>query len=138
MPNFKPKTNKKIKFNKKSVITLDTKHKEFLNEFNKDDNNRIPELKFERNEIKQKLVDESNTLSVEQRLDLQDKVNEITKNIKVRSILSENIYMNDRLRLINNNLPAVLKYNNTKGIVDEQLDYIINEITMVNSYEPKK
>ena len=59
--------------------------------------------------------------------------NEITKNIKVRSILSENIYMNDRLRLINNNLPAVLKYNNTKGIVDEQLDYIINEITMVNS-----
>ena len=82
MPNFKPKTNKKIKFNKKSVITLDTKHKEFLNEFNKDDNNRIPELKFERNEIKQKLVDESNTLSVEQRLDLQDKVNEITKNIK--------------------------------------------------------
>ena len=82
MPNFKPKTNKKIKFNKKSVITLDTKHKEFLNEFNKDDNNRIPELKFERNEIKQKLVDESNTLSVEHRLDLQDKVNEITKNIK--------------------------------------------------------
>ena len=82
MPNFKPKTNKKIKFNKKSVITLDTKHKEFLNEFNKDDNNSIPELKFERNEIKQKLVDESNTLSVEQRLDLQDKVNEITKNIK--------------------------------------------------------
>lgn len=63
---------------------------------------------------------------------------EITKNIKVRSILSENIYMNDRLRLINNNLIAILKYNNTKGIVDEQLDYIINEVTMVDSYESKK
>ena len=35
MPNFKPKTNKKIKFNKKTSITLDTKHKEFLNEFSK-------------------------------------------------------------------------------------------------------
>ena len=82
MPNFKPKTNKKIKFNKKTAITLDTKHKEFLNEFNKDDNNRIPELKFERNEIKQKLIEEVKTLSVEQRLDLEDKVNEITKTIK--------------------------------------------------------
>jgi hypothetical protein len=82
MPNFKPKTNKKIKFNKKSAITLDAKHKEFLNEFNKDDNNRIPELKFERSEIKQKLIDEDKTLSVEQRLDLEDKINEITKTIK--------------------------------------------------------
>ena len=82
MPNFKPKTNKKIKFNKKTSITLDTKHKEFLNEFNKDDNNRIPELKFERSTIKQKLIEENETLSIEQRLDLQDKVNEITKSIK--------------------------------------------------------
>ena len=38
MPSFKPKSNKKIKFNKKTSITLDTKHKEFLNEFTKDEN----------------------------------------------------------------------------------------------------
>ena len=82
MPNFKPKTNKKIKFNKKTAITLDAKHKEFLNEFNKDDNNKIPELKFERNEIREKLQNESEKLSIEQRLDLQDKINEITHTIK--------------------------------------------------------
>ena len=35
MSSFKSKSNKKIKFNKKSTITLDTKHKEFLNEFSK-------------------------------------------------------------------------------------------------------
>jgi len=82
MPNFKPKTNKKIKFNKKTATTLDAKHKEFLNEFNKDDNNKIPELKFERNEIRQKIQNESDKLSIEQRLDLQDKINEITHTIK--------------------------------------------------------
>jgi hypothetical protein len=56
MPNFKPKSNKKIKFNKKSSITIDTKHKEFLNEFSKDENNIIPNLKIEIYEIKQKLL----------------------------------------------------------------------------------
>jgi hypothetical protein len=82
MPNFKPKTNKKIKFNKKSAVTLDAKHKEFLNEFNKDDINKIPELKFERKEIRQQLIDENDNLTIEQRLDLEDKINEITKTIK--------------------------------------------------------
>lgn len=82
MPNFKPKTSKKIKFNKKTSITLDTKHKEFLNEFTKDENNKIPELKIERQELKQKLQDENSNLTIEQRLDVEDKINEITDNIK--------------------------------------------------------
>ena len=42
MPNFKQKSNKKIKFNKKASVTLDTKHKEFLNEFTKDEYDKIP------------------------------------------------------------------------------------------------
>ena len=80
MPTFKPKTAKKIKYNKKSAITLDGKHKEFLNEFSKDENNRIPELKLERQELKQQLKD--NNLTIEQRLDCQDKINELTQLIK--------------------------------------------------------
>lgn len=48
MPSFKPKTNKKIKFNKQKSITLDSKHKEFLNEFSKNDIDRIPDLKTEK------------------------------------------------------------------------------------------
>jgi hypothetical protein len=59
MPSFKPKATKKIKFNKKSSITLDNKHKEFLNEFSKDENDRIPELKFERQELIMKEQDEA-------------------------------------------------------------------------------
>ena len=81
MPSFKPKSNKKIKFNKKTTITLDSKHKEFLNEFNKDERDRIPELKLERQEIKYKLKNDLN-LNIEQRLDLEDKIIEINEKIK--------------------------------------------------------
>jgi len=82
MPNFKPKSNKKIKFNKKASVTLDTKHKEFLNEFTKDEYDKIPELKLEREEYRQNLKNDYNEVTVEQRLDLEDKINEITSMIK--------------------------------------------------------
>ena len=82
MPNFKPKSNKKIKFNKKTSITLDTKHNEFLNEFTKDENNTIPELKFEIQELKQKLNDNSHEFTVEQKLDIGDKINELAQQIR--------------------------------------------------------
>jgi hypothetical protein len=82
MPSFKPKSNKKFKFNKKSAITLDTKHKEFINEFSKDETNTIPEFKIERQILRQKLINEEYELSCEQKLDLQDKINEFTEKIR--------------------------------------------------------
>ena len=82
MPNFKPKTAKKIKYNKKSSITIDTKHKEFLNEFSKDENNRIPQLKIEREELREKIISEKHTLTIEQKLDIEDQISEITEKIK--------------------------------------------------------
>jgi hypothetical protein len=87
MPSFKPKTNKKIKFNKKTAVTLDTKHKEFLNEFSKDDNDRLPELKYERQQLKQELIEDSDNLTVEQRLDIEDQIKNITE--KIREIKSK-------------------------------------------------
>jgi len=81
MPNFKPKTNKKIKFNKKSSVTLDLKHKEFLNEFSNDDNDVIPNLKIEKHNLRQLLLNNLE-LSLEQRLEMEDKINEITNKIK--------------------------------------------------------
>jgi hypothetical protein len=82
MPNFKPKSAKKIKYNKKSSITLDTKHKEFLNEFSKDENNTIPDLKLNKTELKKQLEVEKDILTLEQKLDIEDKIKEITNNIK--------------------------------------------------------
>jgi hypothetical protein len=81
MPSFKPKSSKKIKFNKKSAVTLDTKHKEFLNEFSKDED-IILENKYEIHNLKQKLKDENSNLSIEEKLELTDKITELKENIK--------------------------------------------------------
>jgi hypothetical protein len=82
MPSFKPKTNKKIKFNKQKSITLDGKHKEFLNEFSKNDNDKIPDLKAEKKALELKLEDPDENLTVEQKLDIADRVKEIKSIIK--------------------------------------------------------
>jgi len=82
MPAFKPKPSKKIKFNKKTTVTLDTKHKEFLNEFSKNENVILPELKLERFELREKLKRNDEKLTIEQKLDIQDQINDITEKIR--------------------------------------------------------
>jgi hypothetical protein len=82
MPSFKPKSNKKIKYDKKSAITLDIKHKEYLNKFLKDETNIIPELKLERKSLKNKIESENETLNIEQKLDIEDQIKEINDKIK--------------------------------------------------------
>jgi len=81
MPSFKPKSSKKIKFNKKLAITLDTKHKEFLNEFSKDEY-KMTDHKSEIIYLKKKLEEENNTLNIEEKLEITDKINELKENIK--------------------------------------------------------
>jgi len=80
MPVFKQKTPKKIKICKKYITTLDGKHNEFINEFNNDEYNIIPELKNERKLLNKQLEEE--TLTIEKRLDIQDRIKEINTNIK--------------------------------------------------------
>jgi hypothetical protein len=79
MPTFKPKTSKKIKYNKKSGVTLDTKHKEFLNEFNKDEHNLIPNLKLEKINLLKKIED---NIDFEEKLEIEDRIKEINEKIK--------------------------------------------------------
>jgi len=92
MPSFKPKSNKKIKFNKKTAVTLDLKHTEFINEFDKDENNKIPELKYERQELKKQLHEE---LSIEQRLDIEDKIILINETIKGTKMKKKEYYLDN-------------------------------------------
>jgi hypothetical protein len=79
MPSFKPKANKKIRFNKKNAVTLDGKHREYMNDFLKDEQIRIPELKQERSQLEEQL---KTITTIEQRLDIQDRIIEIEKTIK--------------------------------------------------------
>ena len=55
MPNFKPKTEKKIKYVKNTKLTLDNKHKEKMLEFKNIKSNIIPNLKKKINTIISKL-----------------------------------------------------------------------------------
>ena len=128
MPNFKPKSNKKIKFNKKSSITLDTKHKEILNEFTKDERDKIPELKVERQELKQKLIDDHDELSVEQRLDLEDRVNELTDLIKEMKTKKKEYFLD--------NSKFIFEYfENKKNISDGAIiPSNTNKAKLVNSF----
>jgi hypothetical protein len=93
MPNFKPKSNKKFKFNKKTAVTLDIKHKEFINEFDKDENDRIPEFKYERQELKKQLTNPE--ISVEQRLDIEDKIRQINETIKEIKMKKKEYYLDN-------------------------------------------
>jgi hypothetical protein len=82
MPSFKPKTSKKIKVNKKNSITIDNKHNEIMNEFSKDEQDVIPSLKEEREKLKKELLLKGDSLNIEQKLDIKDRLKEITDNIK--------------------------------------------------------
>ena len=81
MPAFKPKSNKKIQVNKKSSVTLDGKHREFLNEFENDEYDKIPCLKEEKKSYKQ-MLSENKCATLEERLDTEDKIAEINEKIK--------------------------------------------------------
>ena len=93
MPSFKPKTNKNIKVTKKNSTTLDGKHKEFINEFNIDDQDIIPKLEKERDELKQKMGKEN--LTIEQLLDYKDRILEIRTMIKELKQKKKEYYLNN-------------------------------------------
>jgi len=127
MPSFKPKSCKKIKFNKKSTVTIDTKHKEFLHEFHKDEQNVIPELKYERQLLKEELNDEN--LTIEQKLDLHDKIDEITQKIKETKQKKKEYFLD--------NSKYIFEYFENKKNISlgtQQPQQATEKIKMVNSF----
>jgi hypothetical protein len=136
MPSFKPKTTKKIKVNKKSIVTLDGKHNEFINEFNKDEQDKIPKLKDERGEIVDKLNEneETQNLSIEQILDLKDRVEEINEEIK-------NIRMKKKEYFLDNSKYIFDYFENKKNIsngvenTNKSKSIILNSFFKINPDE---
>jgi hypothetical protein len=79
MPTFKPKNTKKIMVSHKLNTTLDGKHNELLKEFKINDKELIPSLKKEKAKIKKKIKE--NNLSIDEKLELEDRLIEIKKQI---------------------------------------------------------
>ncbi len=94
MPSFKPKTSKKIKVCKKYTSSLDSKHKEFVNEFMKDEFDIIPTLKEERCVLNKQLELE-NKLTIEQIMECKDRIKDINETIKELKNKKNNYFLNN-------------------------------------------
>jgi len=126
MPSFKPKSIKKIRYNRKTSITLDNKHNEFLNEFNKDIEDRLPEFKCDIKNLKKQL--KNNNLSIEQQLDIQDKINEITIKIKETNLKKREYFLD--------NSKYIFEYFENKKNISEgnNIQSTSNKTKLVNSF----
>ena len=97
MPSFKPKVKKKIDVDKNSLITLDNKHNEKLEEYFVIENVDIPDLIKQKKQIKQTLKNQN--LNIEKRLEYEDILREISK--KIASLKKEkNKYLLDNSKYI--------------------------------------
>ena len=94
MPSFKPKANKKIKICKKYTSSLDGKHREFVNEFFKDEFDIIPKLKEERYSLNNQLELEYD-LTIEQIMEIKDRIKEINENIKKLKMKKNNYFLDN-------------------------------------------
>ena len=111
MPNFKPKANKKIKMNKKSTITLDSKHSQKMSEFKKIKEIRIPALLNRKKILKKKLKTLKN---IEDKLNVEDEIREIKKKIGILKV------QKDDYLLENSNI--IFEYFEKKKKMSEGID----------------
>jgi len=95
MPSFKPKPIKQLKVNRNVLFSLDTKHNDFINEFDLDENDKLPKLHLELSKLS-KSVESNKTLNIEQIMDMKDKIREIDNDIiRLNGILDN---YNDELK----------------------------------------
>tara|TARA_Y100000389_G_scaffold179159_1_gene192933 strand:+ start:316 stop:591 length:276 start_codon:yes stop_codon:yes gene_type:complete len=80
MPSFKPKANKKIDKFSSNTITVDNTHNEKMKEFEKIKYKELPELKKIRKKMLKCL---KNNVSIEERILLEEKVENINKKINI-------------------------------------------------------
>ena len=124
MTSFKPKTSKNIKLNKKYSVTLDSTHKEFLNEFSENEKTII-EHKSEIAKLKQKLKDVN---GVEKKLEMTDKIAELKDNIKEIKY-KKNDYLLDNSKYI------FEYFENKKNIsVGSNTQPVTNKSKLVNNF----
>ena len=95
MPSFKPKTVKKIKVCKKYTTTLDSKHKEFMDEFDKDEFENIPKLKSEKYNLQKQINCNECKLTIEKIMEIKDRIKEINENIKQLKLKKNNYYLDN-------------------------------------------
>jgi hypothetical protein len=126
MPTFKHKTNKKIIMDEKSIITLDSKHKELETGFETDKKETLPHLRAKKKYLK-KLLEDTSNLSIDQQLEIKDNLAEIKQQINV-------IIKNEKQYYLNNNKYIFDYFENKKNIsMNNSKTKLLNTFFKINS-----
>ena len=124
MSIFKPKNTKKIEISKKTSTTLDGKHKEITEAIKKEQDELLPSLIQQKNEMARnlKVKLQENTLSIEEKLELKDKLTELKEQIS-------QINKREKDYLLNNS-PFIFEYFENKKKIAE----CTNKTTILDTF----
>lgn len=91
MPTFKPKVLKKIEVSKKKITTLDSKHKEIVEDINCMKDTELPKLINNKKELTNRLKEEN--ITIDEELDIKDQISQIKKTIKIIKKKEKDYYL---------------------------------------------
>ena len=130
MPTFKHKTNKKIVLDEKSIITLDSKHKEIEKDFQNEKEDILPDLRAKKKHYKNLLTDK--TINIDQRLEIEDLIKEIVYQIK-------EIKQNKKKYYLNNNKFIYDYFENKKEIsMDNNPTKLLNSFFKIKTNDDQE
>ena len=117
---FKTKqTKKKYNIDNNLITTLDKKHNEFIDEFNTNEKVVIPKLKNEKNILLKKLNNHKEIKSIDDKIFLEDKLNEVNEKIKLLKNKKKKYYLK--------NSKYIFEYFENKKNINEKSKNIINQ-----------
>ena len=123
MPSFKPKNMKNIVIPKRNIATLDSRHKEITEDFKIENDELLPQLKKERFTLKHRLERHGEYLSTDEKLDIQDKLKELKKQISEITKKEKEYFLNNSKYIFdyfeNKKNIAVSNPNNKTNILDD-------------------
>lgn len=129
MPSFKHKTNKKIIMDEKSIVTLDSKHKELETRFNNDTDEVLPNLRAKKKYLKKILEERDDSLSVEQKLEINDTLRDINEQINASKKSKKQYYLNNNKHIFD-------YFENKKNIsMNNSKTKILNTFFKINNEE---
>lgn len=91
MPSFKPKTNKKVIVDEIKAATLDTKHNEIVESFQKDEEEVIPKLTEKINQMKELVKTQTGDI----KRDTVDEIHKLRKKIKELKYKKKQYYLDN-------------------------------------------
>ena len=93
MPTFKPKNLKKIIVSKKNITTVDSKHKEIIEDINHLKEEELPRLINEKRKLKTKL--KRGNITIDEQLEISDAITLLTGQIQIIKRKEKEYYLNN-------------------------------------------